>query len=49
MCVWGGEGGGSGEGLTHGHLYKGSLMVWALYAYFSDSQNAAVKLLVSCM
>ena len=26
--------------------YKGSLTVWALYAYFSDSQNAAVELLV---
>ena len=25
---------------------KGSLAVWALYAYFSDSQNAAFELLV---
>ena len=25
---------------------KGSLTVWALYAYFSDSQNAAFELLV---
>ena len=29
--------------------YKGSLTVWALYAYFSDSQNAAFELLVRCM
>ena len=29
--------------------YKGSLTVWALYAYFSDSQNAAFELLVWCM
>ena len=28
---------------------KGSLTVWALYAYFSDSQSAAFKLLVWCM
>ena len=28
---------------------KGSLTVWALYAYFSDSQNAAFELLVRCM
>ena len=28
---------------------KGSLTVWALYAYFSDSQNAAFELLVCCM
>ena len=28
---------------------KGSLTVWALYAYFSDSQNAAFELLVWCM
>ena len=27
---------------------KGSLTVWALYAYFSDSQNAAFELLVRC-
>ena len=27
-------------------LLKGSLTVWALYAYFSDSQNAAFELLV---
>ena len=27
-------------------IYKGSLTVWALYAYFSDSQNAAFELLV---
>ena len=26
--------------------YEGSLTVWALYAYFSDSQNAAFELLV---
>ena len=25
---------------------KGSLTVWALYAYYSDSQNAALELLV---
>ena len=31
------------------HLSKGSLTVWALYAYFSDSQNAAFELLVWCM
>ena len=30
-------------------LSKGSLTVWALYAYFSDSQNAAFELLVWCM
>ena len=29
--------------------YKGSLTVWALYAYFSDSQNAAFEPLVWCM
>ena len=29
--------------------FKGSLTVWALYAYFSDSQNAAFDLLVWCM
>ena len=28
---------------------KGSLTVWALYAYFSDSQNAAFELLVWCL
>ena len=28
---------------------KGSLTVWALDAYFSDSQNAAFELLVWCM
>ena len=28
---------------------KGSLTVWALYAYFSDSQNTAFELLVWCM
>ena len=28
---------------------KGSLTVWALYAYFSDSQNAAFEPLVWCM
>ena len=28
---------------------KGSLTVWALYAYFSDSQNAVFELLVWCM
>ena len=28
---------------------KGSLTVWALYAYFSDSQNADFELLVWCM
>ena len=27
----------------------GSLTVWALYAYYSDSQNAAFELLVWCM
>ena len=26
--------------------YKGSLTVWALYAYFSDSQYAAFELLM---
>ena len=31
------------------HILKGSLTVWALYAYFSDSQNAAFELLVWCM
>ena len=30
-------------------VLKGSLTVWALYAYFSDSQNAAFELLVWCM
>ena len=30
-------------------LCKGSLTVWALYAYFSDPQNAALELLVWCM
>ena len=30
-------------------LVKGSLTVWALYAYFSDSQDAAYGLLVWCM
>ena len=29
--------------------HKGSLTVWALYAYFSDSQDAAFELLVWCM
>ena len=29
--------------------YKGSLMVWALYAYFFDSQYADFELLVWCM
>ena len=33
----------------HVYLNKGSLTVWALYAYFSDSQNAAFELLVWCM
>ena len=28
---------------------KGSLTVWALYAYFSDSHNAAFEVLVWCM
>ena len=28
---------------------KRSLTVWALYAYFSDSQNAAFEFLVWCM
>ena len=28
---------------------QGSLTVWALNAYFSDSQNAAFELLVWCM
>ena len=28
---------------------KGSLTVWALYAYFSDSQNAAFEFLVWCI
>ena len=28
---------------------QGSLTVWALYAYFFDSQNAAFELLVWCM
>ena len=28
---------------------KGSLTVWALYAYFSDSQKAAFELLAWCM
>ena len=28
---------------------KGSLTVWALYAYFSELQNAAFGLLVWCM
>ena len=27
------------------NFQQGSLTVWALYAYFSDSQNAAFKLL----
>ena len=27
--------------------FKGSLTVWALYAYFSDSKNAAFELLVT--
>ena len=30
-------------------VIKGSLTVWALYAYFSASQNAASELLVWCM
>ena len=30
-------------------MAKGSLTVWALYAYFSDSQNAGFELLVWCM
>ena len=34
---------------TPGFTGKGSLTVWALYAYFSDSQNAAFELLVWCM
>ena len=29
--------------------FKGSLTVWAIYAYFSDSQNAAFELLVWCI
>ena len=33
----------------HRITIKGSLTVWALYAYFSDSQNAAFELLVWCM
>ena len=33
------------RGLNPGEV-KGSLTVWALYAYFSDSQNAAFGLLV---
>ena len=28
---------------------KGSLTVWALYAYFSDYQNVVFELLVWCM
>ena len=31
------------------YTHKGPLTVWALYAYFSDSQNAAFELLVWCM
>ena len=31
------------------YILQGSLTVWALYAYFSDSQNAAFELLVWCM
>ena len=34
---------------NHSYTHKGSLTVWALYAYFSDSQNAAFELLVWCM
>ena len=30
-------------------VHKGSLTVWALYAYFSDPQNAVSELLVWCM
>ena len=33
---------------TESQTEKGSLTVWALYAYFSDSQNAAFELLVWC-
>ena len=43
---------GKHEDIIHwndGAMMKGSLMVWALYAYFSDSQNAAFELLVWCM
>ena len=29
--------------------FEGSLTVWALYAYFSDSKNAAFELLGWCM
>ena len=38
-------------GVNQGPLlwYQGSLTVWALYAYFSDSQNVAFELLVWCM
>ena len=35
--------------VTNKPLMKGSLTVWAIYAYFSDSQNAAFELLVWCM
>ena len=31
------------------HCCKGSLTVWALYAYFSDFKNAAFEPLVWCM
>ena len=31
------------------NFIKGSLTVWALYAYFSDSHNATFEFLVWCM
>ena len=37
------------EGIMGNIHVKGSLTVWTLYAYFSDSQNAAFELLVWCM
>ena len=41
---------GISESVFYGDLvYKESLTVWALNAYFSDSQNAAFELLVWCM
>ena len=35
--------------MYNGLSEKGSLTVWVLYAYFTDSQNAAYELLVWCM
>ena len=34
---------------SHQLILQGSLTVWALYAYFSDPQNAAFEHLVWCM